>query len=53
MRLPKENDGLKRDEITFYSQIWPKLEQERKRDKSVQSYEKMQFGKEIPMWTLK
>ena len=48
----KENDGLKRDEETFYKTVWPRLEAERKRDKSVKSYERMQFGREIPVWTL-
>jgi hypothetical protein len=51
--MNKGTDGLKRDETTFFKAVWPKLEEERKRDRSVQTYERMQFGKEVPVWTLK
>ncbi len=47
-----EDDGLKRDEETFMKVVWPKLEGERKKDKSIKTYERMQFGKEVPVWTL-
>jgi hypothetical protein len=49
--MPKEDDGLKRDEEAFYTVVWPKLETERKNDKSIKTYERMQFGKEVPVWT--
>lgn len=54
LKMPKasEDDGLKRDEETFMKTVWPKLEGERKRDKSIKTYERMQFGKEVPVWTL-
>jgi len=51
LKMPKEDDGLKRDEETFYTVVWPKLETERKNDKSIKTYERMQFGKEVPVWT--
>ena len=52
LRLPKDKkDGLKRDEETFYKLVWPRLEGERKREKSIKSFERMQFGKEVPVWT--
>jgi len=52
LRLEKNDDGLRRDEETFFKIVWPRLEQERKRDKAIKSYERMSFGKEIPVWTL-
>ena len=52
LRLPRDpKDGLKRDEETFYKHLWPRLEQERVRDRSIKKYERMQFGREIPVWT--
>jgi hypothetical protein len=51
--LGKSNDGLKRDEQTFYKQVWPMMEQLRKQDKNIQTFERMQYGKEIPIWQLK
>lgn len=52
LRLPKDTkDGLKRDEETFYKTLWPRLESERVRDRSVKKYERMQFGREVPVWT--
>ena len=48
----KQDDGLKRDEETFFKVVWPKLEAERKKDKSIKTYERIQFGKEIPVWSL-
>lgn len=53
MALEKTGDGLKRDERTFYKEVWPSLEDLRKRDKSIQTFERMQYGKEIPVWQLK
>ena len=44
---------LKKDEGTFYRQIWPLLQDLRKRDKGINSFEKIQFGKEIAIWQLK
>jgi hypothetical protein len=52
MSKSSEDDRLKRDEETFMKTVWPKLEGERKRDKSIKTYERMQFGKEVPVWTL-
>jgi hypothetical protein len=52
LRMPKDvKDGLKRDEETFYKQLWPRLEGERVRDRSIKRYERMQFGREVPVWT--
>ncbi len=52
LKLPKDSkDGLKRDEETFYKTVWPRLEQERKKDKQVKSFERTMFGKEVPVWT--
>jgi hypothetical protein len=53
LKMGRENDGLRRDEDTFYRHVWPKLEEERRRDRSIQTYERMQFGREVPVWTLK
>ena len=52
-KMPKDNDGLSRDESTFYAKVWPLMEQERKRDKQIQAFERMQLGREVPVWTLK
>lgn len=52
LRMPKDTkDGLKRDEETFYRLLWPRLESERVRDRSIKKYERMQFGREVPVWT--
>lgn len=53
MALEKTGDGLKRDERTFYKEVWPSLEDLRKREKTIQTFERMQYGKEIPVWQLK
>ncbi len=52
LKLQKGTDTLKRDEETFFKNVWPRLENERKRDKAIKTYERMQFGKEVPVWTL-
>jgi hypothetical protein len=53
LKFPRQDyDALKRDEETFFKIVWPRLEAERKRDKAIKSYERMQFGKEVPVWTL-
>jgi len=50
---PRGKDKLKRDENSFYKKVWPMLEQLRKKDKTIQSFDKIQFGREIPIWQLK
>jgi hypothetical protein len=41
LRLPPDNDGLKRNEDTFNKVVWPKLEEERKRDRQIKTFERM------------
>lgn len=55
LELPKTSphDTLKRNENTFYKEVWPMLEHMRKQDKGIQTFERLQFGKEIPIWQLK
>jgi len=53
LQTPKATDQLKRDEATFYRQVWPILEQLRKKERNIQTYDRMQFGKEVPIWQLK
>ena len=36
--MKSAGEGLRRDEMTFYREVWPKLEGLRKRDRSVQSF---------------
>ena len=54
LKLGREEakDDMKRDEETFFKVVWPKLEDQRKRDKGIKSFERMQFGREVPVWTL-
>ncbi len=53
LRMDKADDLLKRDEATFYSKVWPELENMRKRDKKIQTFERLTFGQYIPVWQLK
>jgi hypothetical protein len=53
LRMPKSNDGLARNEHAFYKSVWPKMEELRKKDRVISVFERMQFGKEIPIWQLK
>ncbi|CDW83383.1 UNKNOWN [Stylonychia lemnae] len=53
LQLEKKDDGLSRNENTFNSRVWPELERLRKQDKQLQVYERMQFGKFVPVWQLK
>ena len=52
VNLPKANDGLRRDEATFYKQVWPVLDNLRKNDKDISKFERMHYGKEIPVWRI-
>jgi hypothetical protein len=53
LQLQKRDDGLARTEDTFYKKVWPQMEEQRKRDKTIQTFERMHFGKEVPVWQLK
>ena len=44
---------MRRDENTFYKIVWPQLENIRKKDKTIQTFDRLQFGKETPIWQLK
>lgn len=51
--IPKSSDGFPRNESTFYKEIWPMMDELRKKDRSLQTFDRVQFGKEIPVWQLK
>eukprot|EP00347_Sterkiella_histriomuscorum_P007620 403348215 len=53
LQIEKQGDKLSRNENTFNNTVWPELEKKRKGDKQLQVYERLQFGKYIPVWQLK
>ena len=42
--------GVKLDEYTFNTSIWPQLEALRKKDKKVNSFQRQEFGKLTNVW---
>jgi len=50
---PKNQDGLRRNENNFFKYIWPLLEGKQKKDRSIITFERSQYGRNIPVWQLR
>lgn len=55
LKMPKQSksDNVGRNQEQFYKQVWPILEQQRRKDSELAKIDKIQFGRNVQVWELR